>query len=147
MTRVARDVDQAPVHLAADPIAGVSFDHDPPAGHLAAQVPARVAVDVDLPVAHPVADEVHAGQVSLEVDPPVGRIAGDGEQLGQRQLPVAVEDLDPLDLGQRLVAQPVGDHALDLDGDGGLREVSQRSATSGARRFRAWLPFATAAPP
>ena len=65
------------MHLAADPIAGVSLDLDPAAGHLAADVASRVAVNVDFPVAHPVADEVDAGQVALEVDPPVGWIAGD----------------------------------------------------------------------
>ena len=106
-------------------------------------MPARIAVDVDLARAHPVTDKVHARQVSLEVDAAVGGIAGDGEHFGQRQLPVAVEDLDPFDLGQRLVAQPVRDDSLNLDGNGCLRLVSQSqrhqsdSQLRGLRRL--WL--------
>ncbi len=38
MPRIARDPDQAPVHLAADPIAGVSLDLDPATRHFASDV-------------------------------------------------------------------------------------------------------------
>ena len=118
------------MHLAADPVAGVAFDDDSPAGHLAAEVASGIAVDVDLARAHPIADKVHAGQVSLEVDPAVGRIARDSEHLGQRQFAVAVEDLEPLDLGERLLAQPVGNDPLDLDGNGwSARGISGRATS------------------
>ncbi len=45
-------------------------------------------------------------------------VAGDGEHFGQRQLAIAVKDFEPLDLGQRLVARPVGRQPLDFDGHG-----------------------------
>src|SRR5262249_34465010 len=121
----ARHPDQAAVHLAPDPVAGIPVDHDPPAGHQAADVATRVAVNMDFARAHAIADVVDPLQVPLEVDPAVGRVAGDGEQLGERQLAVAVVGLQPLDLGQGLVAEPVRSHALDLDGYVRPRAVAQ----------------------
>ena len=71
-----------------------------------------------------------AGQVALQIDAPVGRITGDAEQLGQGELPVAMVDRSLLDLGQRFVAKPVGNNALDLDGNGAFSRGISGSATS-----------------
>src|SRR4029079_4921857 len=72
----------------------------------AADVPAGGAVDVNLGIAHAGAAPVHARKVACGVDPPVACIASDGEQFGERQLLVAVKDLEPLDLGERFIPRP-----------------------------------------
>jgi hypothetical protein len=53
-----------------------------------------VATDVDLSLRHMRTDPVDAGEVALELEPGITRIAADVEELGQRKLPVPVKHLD-----------------------------------------------------
>ena len=61
---------------------------------------------------------MHSGQIALEIEPLVAGIAFHCEHFGQRDFAVAVKDLEPFDLGQRLVTGPVGSESFDLNGNG-----------------------------
>src|SRR5262249_30349318 len=81
MSRIAVYMNQTTAHFAADPVARIAVDVDRSAGHLAAHMTAHVAADVNLSFGHLGADPVDARQVPHKLDPPVGRITADVEEL------------------------------------------------------------------
>jgi len=81
MSGSAVHMNQTTVHFAADPVARIAVDVDRSAGHFAAHVTARVAADVNFSFGHLGADPVDTRQVPLELEPPVGRITADVEEL------------------------------------------------------------------
>src|SRR5262249_37239162 len=95
MSGIAMDMNQTAVHFAADPVARIAVDVDRSARHLAAHMTARVAADVNLAFGHLGADPVDARKVPQKLNPPVGRLTANVEELRECEFPVAVEDLEP----------------------------------------------------
>jgi hypothetical protein len=113
------------MHLGPEPIAGNAVNLDLTAGHLSADVPSSVAVDVDRPSANAMTDVMDASQIPLDINPSIGRIARDGEQIRQRQPLVPMLDLELFDLSKRFGAYLIRDHILDLDWDKRFRVIAQ----------------------
>src|SRR5689334_24720733 len=108
-------MNQPAAHFTADPIAGITVDVDLPATQFAAEMPAGRTVNVNLARPHLSANPVHAGQVTFEVESLVAGIASHREHFTERHFAVTVENLESLDLRQRLVLRPVGRETFDFD--------------------------------
>ncbi len=116
MTRaISVNADLSTVHLSAEPVACVARDFDSSAAHFRSEMPASVAFHANRAFGHSGADAMNARQIARQMDCAIRRIAGNGEQLGQRQLLIAAENLDALDLSKRQSARSRGTDPREID--------------------------------
>src|SRR6185503_20086263 len=111
--RAAHDEPPA-AHPDARGVARVALDDDVAAGHLGAGVRSRVAGDSQPAAGHAGPEARDATEVALDAHV-VAHAAGHGEQVADGRPPVAVPELEPLDLGRAQPGEPVGGERLGAD--------------------------------
>src|SRR5689334_20602614 len=101
-------------------------------------------VDVNLAARHVSANPMDPRQVPFDLKSLVAGVTRNSKHLGERNLAVAVKNLELLDLRQRLITGPIGREPLDFDRDFGLAKITNAKSHiigAGGTEDRAFTKF------